>query len=145
MIFLYTTLVVLVGMAHFLIKRRTAALEKKYARVAKAADTLLRQPNLREGNSSRADPYQAAKRQYQLGLLVQKRDRVEAKYTAWQGVAERTGKLVAGLKNWKGRKLPYTFGVLDVTGALALVDYLGLGQYVNARYVIGVLTSLFNG
>jgi hypothetical protein len=111
MIFLYTTLVVLVGMAHFLIKRRTAALEKKYAHVAKEADTLLRQPNLREGNSSRADPYQAAKRQYQLGLLVQKRDRVEAKYTAWQGVAERTGKLVAGLKNWKGRKLPYTFGV----------------------------------
>ena len=145
MIFLYTTLVVLLGAAHFLIKRRAVALEKRYARVAKEADTLLRQPNLREGNSSRADPYQAAKRQYQLGLLAQKRDRVEAKYTAWQGVAERTGKLVAGLKNWKGRKLPYTFGVLDVTGALALVDYLGLGQYVNARYVIGVLTSLFNG
>jgi hypothetical protein len=145
MIFLYTILVILVGLAHFLIKRRTAALEKKYARVAKEADTLLRQPSLREGNSSRADPYQAAKRQYQLGLLVQKRDRVEAQYTAWQGVAERTGKLVAGLKNWKGRKLPYTLGVLDVAGALALVDYLGLGQYVNARYVIGVLTSLFNG
>jgi hypothetical protein len=145
MIFLYTTLVVLLGAAHFLIKRRAVALEKRYARVAKEADTLLRQPNLREGNSSRADPYQAAKRQYQLGLLAQKRDRVEAKYTAWQGVTERTGKLVAGLRNWKGRKLPYTFGVLDVAGALALADYLGLRQYVNARYVIQVLTSLFNG
>jgi hypothetical protein len=145
MIFLYTTLAVLLATAHFLIKRRAAALEKKYARVAKEADTLLRQPSLREGNSSRTDPYQAAKRQYQLGLLAQKRDRVEAKYTAWQGVAERTGKFVAGLKNWKGRKLPYTFGVLDVTGALALVDYLGLSQYVNARNLVQVVTSLFSG
>ncbi|SRR5579885_76588 len=145
MIFLYTLLVVLLTLAHFVIKRRAQALEKKYARVAKAADTLLRQPSVRESNSNRFDPYLNAKRQYQLGLLAQKRDRIEAKYTTWQGVAERTGKLVAGLKSWKGRKLPYTFGVLDVAGALALVDYLGLGQYANARYVVQVLTSLFNG
>jgi hypothetical protein len=145
MIFLYTILVVLFGAAHFLLKRRAAALEKKYTRVAKEADTLLRQTSLREGNSSRADPYQAAKRQYQLGRLAQKRDRVEARYNSWQGAAERTGKLVAGLKNWKGKKLPYTFGVLDVAAALALVDYLGFGQYANIRYLIQVLTPLFNG
>ncbi len=145
MIFLYTSLVVLVGVTHFLIKRRVASLEKKYARVAKEADTLLRQPHLREGNSNRTDPYQTAKRQLLLGQLAQKRDRVEAKYTGWQCIAERTGKLVVGLKHWKGKKLPYTFGVLDLAAALALVDYLGLGQYANARTLVELVTSLFNG
>lgn len=143
MIFLYTLLVVLLGTAHFLVKRRVAALEKKYARAAKEADTLLRQSNVRDGNSNRLDPCQAAKRQFLLGQAAQKRDRVEAKYSAWQHASERTGKLVARLKNWKGKKLPYTLGVLDVAGALALVDYLGFGQYANVRHLIeGVRTWL---
>ncbi len=146
MIFLYTSLLFLLGVAYFLIKRRATSLEKKYARVAKEADTLLRHANLREGNSNKtADQYQAAKRQYQLGLLAQKRDRVEAKYAAWKGRADRFGKVIARLKNWKGKKLPYTFGVLDVAGTLVLADYLGFGQYANARYLVQVVTSLFNG
>src|SRR5262245_1052079 len=111
MIFLYTSLLILLGMAHFFVKRRAASLEKKFTRVAKEADTLLRQPVMREGNSNKnADSYQSAKRQYQLGMLAQKRDRVEAKYARWKGRADKFAKVIARLKNWKGKKLPYTLG-----------------------------------
>ena len=86
-----------------------------------------------------------AKRQFLLGQLAQKRDRVEARYSRWQGIAERTAKLVIGLKRWKGRKLPYSFGVLDVAALLTLVDYLGFSEFTSPRYLVQVVTSLFNG
>ncbi len=143
MIFVYTVALVLLGAAGFLVKRRAVALEKKFIRVSKQADDLLRQSTYRDGNSNRLDPYLAAKRQYRLAVLADQRDRVEGRYTAWQGRAERLGKLKARLKAWKGRKLPYTLGVLDVTGALALIDYLGAGQYVNARGLVQAVTALF--
>ena len=143
MIFLYTLLLLLLGSVYLLSKRRTASLEKKYARVAKEADALVRQPSYREGNSGRlSDPYAAAKRQYQLGQLAQKRDRLEARYASWQDFTDRFGKFLGRLRNWKGRKLPYTFGVLDIAGALALVDYLGAGQYINARTLVQAVTSI---
>jgi hypothetical protein len=143
MIALYSLLLILLVGTHFLLRRRVAALEKKYARVAKEADELLRQPIYREGNSNRLDPFLTAKRQYRLGLLAQKRDQVEARYTAWQGRAEKFGAVVARVRGWKGKKLPYTFGVLDVACALALIDYLGAGQYVNARAMLQAVSSLF--
>src|SRR6516165_7398798 len=93
MIFLYTALLLLVGVVHFLIKRRVVALEKKYSNVVKEADDLLRQGNYREGNSDRQDPYQSAKRQFKLAMLAEKRDRMEAGYSKWHRRAERVGKL----------------------------------------------------
>jgi hypothetical protein len=144
MIFVYTLVLLLLGSAYFLCKRRVASLEKKYTRVAQEADALVRQPSYREGNSGRlADPYVAAKRQYQLGQLAQKRDRVEARYASWQDRTDRFGKFIGRVRNWRGRKLPYTFGVLDFAGALALIDYLGAGHYVNARAMLQADRSLF--
>jgi len=143
MIFLYTALLLLVGVAHFLMKRRVAALEKKYSRVIKEADDLLRQSSHREGNSNRQDPYQSAKRQYQLAMLAQKRDRLEARFSTSHSRAERLGKFRQRLRAWKGRKLPYTFGALDVATTLALIDYFGAGQYLNARHLVETVASLF--
>jgi hypothetical protein len=143
MIFLYTLALIALGAAHFLVRRRAQALEKKFVRVARQADAVLRLGAARPGNCSRHDAYESAKRQYQLALLATRRDRVEGRYAAWQGRSERLGKLRARLRGWKGRKLPYTFGVLDVTGALALIDYLGAGRYVNARGLVEAVSTLF--
>jgi hypothetical protein len=143
MIFLYTALLLLVGMLYFLIRRRVAVLEKKYSGVVKEADDLLRQSNYKDGNSNRQDPYQTAKRQYKLAMLADKRDRMEASYTTWHRRAERLGKLRHRLRAWKGRKLPYTFGALDVACAMSLIDYLGAGHYLNARHVVETVASLF--
>jgi hypothetical protein len=144
MIFLYTCLLLLLAGAHFLTRRRVRALEKKYTRIASEADELLRKGQFRCGNGNRQDPYQNARQQYQLALLAEKRERTEARYTAWQGRAERLAKLRARVRGWKGRKLPYTLGVLDVVGTLALIDYLGAGQYVNARGLFQAVVSLFH-
>jgi hypothetical protein len=143
MIFLYTLAVVLLGAAHFVVKRRAVALEKKFVRVSREADGVLRQQACRPGGLTRNDPYEFAKRQYQLALLARKRDGVESRYTRWQHRSERLAKLRARLRGWKGRKLPYTFGVLDVTGGLALIDYLGAGRYVNAHGLVEAVTALF--
>jgi hypothetical protein len=133
MIVLYTAFVALLAAAHLLVRWRVAYLERQYAKAAKAADEALRQTVFKEGNSNRPDALQQSKRQYLLGRLAERRDAVEARYTRWQTFGERLGRLVARVRGWKGRKLPYTFGVLDVVGALTLIDALGVGQYVSAH------------
>jgi hypothetical protein len=143
MILLYTTLIFVLGVATFLIGRRVKSLEKKYARVAKETDGLSKQTAYKDGNSNRLDPCVAAKRQYMLGLLVQKRDRVEAKYVAWQSVGDKFKHYVAKLKSWKGKKLPYTFGAVDVACVLGMIDYLGFQDYVSVHALIQYITGLF--
>jgi hypothetical protein len=140
MIFLYTALLLLLGVARYWSKYRAASLERKYVRVAREADGLLKTSR---GGTNYGDPVQAAKRQYLLGCLAQKRDRVEAKYTAWQAKSDRLGKWFQAVRNWKGQKLPYTFGILDLYGALYLIDYLGASTYANPRYLFQVVASLF--
>lgn len=142
MILVYTTLLFLLGTLKFLVGRRVAALERRYGQVAKEADRFVRELPYRGGNTNKPDPYLTAKRQYLLGLLVQKRDRLEAKYTTWQGLSERLGRTLQTVGNWKGKKLPYTFGVLDVSALMVLVDHLGVGEVMNVRHLVQLVQSL---
>ena len=144
MILLYTFLLIVLGTIGFLINRRVAALEKKFSRTASDADKLLlKQTVMRPGNSnSRFDTAENAKRQFQLGQLVQKRDHLEGKHLSWQAFAERYDRWLTRLREWKGRKLPYTMGALDVSGALYLIDYFGVGQYINVQNMVQVVTAL---
>jgi hypothetical protein len=143
MIFIYSAFVLLLGTVAALARRRAGALEAKYKRTAREAEQLLRQASLKDGNSNKNDPYQAAKRQYVLGQVAQKRDRVEARYVAWQQFSEKLDRLAGRVRGWKGLKLPYTLGVVDVATALWLVDYLGFGHYVSARVILELLRSRF--
>lgn len=143
MIFFYTFLLLSLGAVKLLIDRRAARLERKYERTAKDADRLLREPVFRMGNASKPDLCQSAKRYYQLGGVVQRRDRLEAKYAAWQARADRLGAWVTRLRAWKGVKLPYTFGALDVSCLLYAIDYFGASQYVNARVLLQHLLALW--
>lgn len=146
MIFLYTTLLVFLGVLKFLATRRARSLERKYVKVASTAGKLVRDGSLREGNSSRADPCLHARRQYELGQLVQKRERLEVKHNTWQARSERLGRVVRAMQNWRGRKLPYTFGVLDVATTLYAIDALGFEQYASAKALVQAITTLiFNG
>lgn len=145
MILLYTALLFVLTVAGFLVKRRATGLEKKFIRLAAKADEVLRQPLPRQGNRGEPEPYAAAKRQYLLGQLAQKRDRVEARYTAWQTLGERFDKWTARLRQWKGKKLPYTFGVLDVAALLAGLDYLGVAHHVNVHNLYQLAARLFTG
>jgi hypothetical protein len=142
MIVLYTLLTVLLAVMLFLFRRRARGLEKKYVRISKQADDLIRQP-YRSGNTNRADACESAKRQYQLALLATKRERVERLYNRWQDRADRTSKWLAAMRRWKGRKLPYTLGVLDVVGLMALIDYCGAGRYVSVRPLFDAVMHWF--
>jgi hypothetical protein len=144
MILLYTLLLIVLGTISFLLGRRVAGLEKKFIRTADAVEDLTR-GNLpfRQGNSStKLDTAESAKRQFVLGQLVQKRDALEVKCHAWQARADRFGKVVAALRDWKGRKLPYTMGALDVSGAMYAIDYFGVGHYINFERLMQLATTL---
>ncbi len=142
MIFLYTLLVGFLGLAKFVTNRRARQLEKKYARTARAVDELARQTPCRDSTNSKSDACQLAKRQYLLGQLAQKRDRLEARHEAWEERSDRLGRWVTCVRNWKGKKLPYTLGVVDVSLVLYLIDQFGVGNYVSFRSLAQTVTSL---
>lgn len=143
MILLYTVLLLLLGAVNFLIGRRAGRLERKYSQVALATEKLLREPQPREGNSGKPDPCRAAKRQYQLGLVVQKRDRLEGKYETWQKLADKLRRSVAKVRSWKGKTLPYALGVIDTALVAFVIDYIGGGEYVSASRLVQLATSVF--
>ncbi len=145
MILLYTLLLLLLVVAHFAVGRRVASLEKKFTKVARETDEVMREPRLvKAGNSNKPDPYAAAKQAYLLGRLVDKRERVEAKYVAWQRLADGFGAVVSAVRGWKGRKLPYAVGVLDVLLVLGLLDHLGYREQLSAQALVEFLSSLVN-
>jgi hypothetical protein len=129
MILIYTALVLILAIAGFLIQRRVARLERKYRLAAKQAQQVALEPAFKPG--TRLDACQIAKRQYQLGQLVQKRDRVESKVHSWQAFADRFKGMTARVKGWKGKKLPYTLGVVDVSCLLYAIDLAGVSRHMN--------------
>jgi hypothetical protein len=147
MLFLYVSLILLLLVARFLIRRRVVGLERKYARAARQTDELFREPRpARPGNSNKPpDPYLVARQAYVLGQAVERRERVEAKYIAWQKFADRFGGLVAGLRGWKGRKLPYAVGVLDVLLAAGVLDYLGYREHMSLQALVDLFHSITSG
>ena len=142
MIFLYSFLLALLGAVKLVTDRRAARLEKKFCKTAKAVDEWLREPVWRRGNANAIDPAQVAKRQYLIGQLVQKRDRLEAKYDAWEGASVRLAKAVTSLKSWKGKVVPYVLGIADVMVAFCLVDYFGLTGSVHVRDLVQEVAAL---
>jgi hypothetical protein len=141
MIALYTLIVVLLGVVSFLVAWRAKALEKKFSRVSLAAAKLSTLP-LKSG-TGRGDVCQSAKQQFELGRLVHLRDRLEGKYFRWQKLAEKVTRMVKSVRQWKGRKLPYTFGVIDVSALLYLVDRLGLA-FIDLSQLAEMASSLLN-
>jgi hypothetical protein len=144
MIFLYSLVLTVLGVAKALAVWRAGRFERRYASAALAAEKLLRTPEFRAGNG-RTDAAASAKRQFQLGQLVQKRDALEARHAAWQARADALAAWTAAVRHWRGRKLPYTAGVLDVWMLLCLLDYVGAGHYPSAREVVHWVTSVVRG
>ena len=142
MIFLYTLILLALGLVRWLIVRRAAALARKYSKLATMTLKFVAQPLYKPGNSNQADSFAMAKRQYELGRLVTQRDRVEAKHFRWETWAERLTKAVSAVRTWKGKKLPYTLGVLDVWLVLYAIDYFGVAERFSARHVIDMVVAL---
>jgi hypothetical protein len=143
MILLYTLLVALLVMAKVLVDRRVRRIEAKYTKIATEAAKLANEPLYRPGNSNRSDPLQIAKRQYQLGVLAAAEERLEARHDVWQGTADRLGRYLTKVRDWKGRKLPYTFGVVDVALLLYLIDQLGVREYLSFDALSQYASTLF--
>ena len=69
---------------------------------------------------------------------------VEAKHLVWQGWTDRLTGWVDTAGDWKGKKLPYTMGAVDVWMVLCLIDYFGVGQYVSTWNVIQIMMAWYS-
>jgi len=143
MILLYTIVLIALGAAHWLLARRAAALSRAYSQIADKVFKLSHGSTIKPGNGNKYDPCAVAKQQYELGRLVLQRDRAEAKHYAWQTWADRFGKAVNAVRNWKGQKLPYTLGALDIWLVMYLIDRFGVGEIVQPRQVVDTVTAWF--
>jgi hypothetical protein len=143
MMLFFNLLTLLFSTVHKVCARRAGRLERKFARLAKEVYALCHGPLFKEGNANRIDPYEAARRQYLLGALLQKKDRLEALHYKWAQRAEKVERLVARLRQWKGRLVPYVFGAIDTVGVACLVDYLMYGDFVRLRQWVEVVQSWF--
>jgi hypothetical protein len=120
MILLYTLVLFVLGATKALLAWRAAALARKYGRVTASVERLTREAVLKDGNGSRHDVCRTAKRYFELGRQVQKKERLEARHFAWQ--------------TWNER-------VLDVWLLLYLIDYFGVGDYLSAHRVLDTVTA----
>jgi hypothetical protein len=137
MLLLYVTLLIELFLVQRLLRWRVARLEKRFDRVAAEADALVKQSQTRGGNTNRPDPLVGARQQYQLARLAMKRDRVEARYDAWQAFSERFAAFRGRLAGFKGKLLPYLVGVADVTGAIVALHKFGI-DVEQVRAMIGM-------
>ena len=132
----------MLGGVKLVVQRRAAGLGRAYSKLAEAVQKRLREVIYKQGNSSKPDPCQAAKVQFELGSLVAQRDRIEAKHFAWQHAADRFGGWVNTLRTWKGARLPYSLGAVDVWLLLSAIDTLGVNEFVSVRRVYDLVARL---
>lgn len=138
MILVYALIVLLLGVAATFTGRRARKLERRYANAARQADALAKEMNFRGGTNMRPDAFQTAKRQYELGRLVQIRDRLEEKHHKWEYRAGTFRNLKGRLQNCKGRFLPYALGAVDVVGVFLALSVFGI---VNTEQVRGAVQA----
>ena len=92
---------------------RAGRLERKCVRAAQTADEAARQLHTKSGNGKPPDQLQFARRQFELGRLVQVRDALSDKYMAAQGRADRAAHRLKRLAAAQGRAVPYLLGLAD--------------------------------
>ena len=77
-------------------------------------------------------------------IIIRHKGRTERVSTAQeQDITNALIKAVTALRQWKGRKLPYTLGALDVWLAMYLIDRYGIGQLAFTREAIDNIVAWF--
>jgi hypothetical protein len=121
MILLYALIVLALGAGILIAGLRGRLLERRFVRAAQTADQLAKELTFRGGNCNLPDPLKAAKRQFELGRVVQVRDRLEEKYDVWEGRTEALRRRKRSLLSYQGRLLPYALGVIDFLAVFAVL------------------------
>jgi hypothetical protein len=124
MVPLYAVFLAAVGGLKWALVRRAARTEKKYTAAALAAQQAARP--VKPGNAASGDALATAKRQYELGRLVQVRDALEARYLYWQAKADQVGAYLRRQRAARGRLVPYLLGIVDVNLVFAAMHRFGL-------------------
>jgi hypothetical protein len=133
MVPLYAVFLAALGGLKWVLAGRAARTEKKFMAAALTAQQAARP--VKPGNAGAPDALVAAKKQYELGRLVQARDVLEARYLGWQARAERVGATLTRLRSAKGLFVPYLCGVVDVVLVLGALHLLGLPHGLNPDQV----------
>ena len=109
-----------------LLAGRAAGLERKYALAAGRADEANRLLHTKGGTGKAPDPLATARRQFELGRLVQVRDALSDKYMAAQGRADAVAHRLRKLTAARGRAVPYLLGLADAAAVAAVAGKYGV-------------------
>ncbi len=145
MILFYLLLLLVLLLARVVVALRARALEKKYVRAANAARDHLLKPVFKTSNAGKVDTTEYAKQQFLLGQAVEHRDRIEARYLAWQNRSDRLGVLMKRLRGFRGRFIPYVAGVVDLALILLLLGWLGILDMPGLNEALESLSDSWNG
>lgn len=140
MVVFYYVVLFFLRICQLLTQARARSLEKAYSKIALRVKEMAGVPELNDRKNNKVDLFQTAKMQYELGRLVEQKDRMEAKHFAWQQSAEKMKSRVDHIQKWHGRKVPYVMGMIDLAVLLTVLNAL---QYIriDASVLIHMLES----
>ena len=104
------------------------------SRMQDAADDLLTAP-------ASDCPRVSAMRSARLGGLLTAVDNQARRTDVWAGRAVWIGRAARYVASWRGMKLPYTMGIIDVVATFQALDYLHFSKYVSLEIVVGLVRT----
>lgn len=141
MVFLYSSLISVLVVLRWLVSKISARAFTRWESRQKIAEETGAQVAMLTFPGRNQCPIEDARKNRLLTHAVEAMDRAEARYQKWNGRHDLLSGWLACLRAFKGRKLPYSAGVLDVVGTLAVLDATGL----DVKAVVDLVTQWVNG
>ena len=122
MIVLYVVCKAVLALAHAILTLRASWIEQKYVKTSCKVQEELKVSDTRPGNAMGDARLNYARKQYELGRMVEKCDRIGTRYVRAQALAESIGQKRNRVASVQGRMTPYLFGVIDMVVAVLLMN-----------------------
>ena len=126
MIVVYLVCQWVLKLTHAILTLRASWIEQKYVKTSCKVQEELKLSDTRPGNAMGDARLNYARKQYELGRMVEKCDRIGERYVRAQALAESVGHKQKWLASLQGRVTPYLFGVTDMVVVMVLLNYFGI-------------------
>ena len=125
MIVFYVVCKMALMLAHAILTLRASRIERKYVKTSCKVQEELKLSDTRPGNAMGDARLNYARKQYELGRMVQKCERIGDRYVKAQALADRVGMNRTWIDSYQGRFTPYLLGVVDMVVLTALLNHYG--------------------
>jgi hypothetical protein len=145
MIFVYTSILISIFAIRWYVNRKAKSTEAKFSEIAKEKEEVFNHLSNATKTSFGSFPLLLEVTRFsRLTKLVEKCDKAEEVATKWADRGETLDRWYSGIKNFKGKALPYTFGLCDVASIFYILDSMGLSvsNFINLQLVIDLVARV---